>query len=311
MKLWSQSVQYHQHMRYWLAVRPAFLVASLMVTLIGTASAIYYDYGLRAWVLLLALVTTAFVHTGMNVLVAYFDQKRQVNTSSSVFPINSPNTIMMTDAMVQGEVKDWGVTLLWLASLSGAMLVALSGFSLLLIVVTGLLLGLMYAMPPLRLIDRGFGEPIVALVFGGLTPLAAWFVQTGVFSWMPFLIAMPMGMLAMNTLFISEFPQRYLNQTSQHQHWGTRLSPDKSAYLYLFICVVSLLWLMVVLLAGVLPALAWLSLLPFLFLIRANKILLRNMHRPKLLAPAIKLTIITMVMHGILLCVTLLLSAMI
>lgn len=310
MRPQPESMKYHQKMHYWLAIHPAFLAASLIAVLLGTSMAIYQGYTLRSSVLVLALITVALMHAGMNVLVEYFDKKKGLHVGEHAFPLDDPDSIAMTDAMVLGEAKDWGIVLLWLSSISGAMLVALSGFWLIAIAGLGLLLGLAYAAPPLRLTDRGLGELVVATIFGAIVPLSAWFVQTVSLSWEPILIAVPMGLLVMNTLLISEYPERKQDRELGRGHWAVRLGAKKSAFAYLLISALSLLILMVVLLTGVLPALAWVSLLPFVLLLRAGKIMLRNSHRPSLLAPAIKLTIMVMITHGILLCVTLLLEAM-
>lgn len=95
-------------------------------------------------------------------------------------------------------------------ALVGLLLLALRGSpALLAIGVLGLIVGLGYTAPPLKLVYRGLGEFAVALGFGPLMLLGAYVVQSGgTLAWEPFVASIPVALLVALILYVNEIPDR-------------------------------------------------------------------------------------------------------
>jgi 1,4-dihydroxy-2-naphthoate octaprenyltransferase len=95
-------------------------------------------------------------------------------------------------------------------ALVGLLLLALAGSpALLAIGVIGLIVGLGYTAPPLKLVYRGLGEVAVAIGFGPLMLLGAYVVQSGgTLAWEPFVASIPVALLVALILYVNEIPDR-------------------------------------------------------------------------------------------------------
>lgn len=69
-----------------------------------------------------------------------------------------------------------------------------------------LVLAWSYSSPPLCLHSRGVGELSAAFLVPGLTPLVAFYLQAGYFSWLPVLAVWPLACLQFVMLLTIEFP---------------------------------------------------------------------------------------------------------
>jgi 1,4-dihydroxy-2-naphthoate octaprenyltransferase len=171
--------------------------------------------------------------------------------------------------------------------------------------VAGVLLGWGYSAPPLRLNSRGLGEPAVALGFGILTPLGAWLVQTGEVAMYPVLISVPAALLVMNILFINQFPDCESDAASGKHHWVVRLDVGQAPLVYLVSVALAVSIVLLLVSTALLPLWSLLSLLPLVLAFKAGLSLRDHAAEPALLEPAIKMTIASMILHGLLLSLTL------
>ena len=72
--------------------------------------------------------------------------------------------------------------------------------------VVGMLCAFFYQAPPLKLSYRGLGELAVGLSYGPLICCGTYLVQRGRIDAAPLLVAIPLGLLIANFLWIDEFP---------------------------------------------------------------------------------------------------------
>jgi 1,4-dihydroxy-2-naphthoate octaprenyltransferase len=75
-----------------------------------------------------------------------------------------------------------------------------------LILLAALVLAWEYSAPPLRLHSRGLGAPTVALVVGGLTPLAGYAIQRGAVSGSALLAVVPLVLAQLGMILVIDFP---------------------------------------------------------------------------------------------------------
>ena len=178
-------------LRYWLATRPAFLLASLIPACVGIAAAYAQHYTIHWGLVALTLLALALTHAGANVLNDYYDNLNNTDNLNTdrVFPFTGGSRFIQNRIITPEALYHWGIGLLVSACVLGLILSYWGGWRLLMVGLGGLILGWGYSAPPLRFNSRGLGELAVALGFGVLTPLGAWLVQTQQFSWYPISLA--------------------------------------------------------------------------------------------------------------------------
>lgn len=294
-------------LRYWLATRPQFLLGSLTPVLVSVASVAYRGYSIKLGLLLLTLIAAALVHAGANVLNDYYDELNgtdRINTQR-LFPFTGGSRFIQNGVFSLQETFWFGLGLLGSAIALGLVLIMVSGGGLFWIGLSGLCLGWGYSAPPLRLNSRGLGEPALAVGFGSLIPLGAWFVQTSEIAFYPLLISLPLALLIMNILYINQFPDYQADKRSGKRHWVVRLGLVKAPWIYIGSVVIASLIIGLLVWYQLIPVLSLISLFPLLLAFKAGLDLLKYADKPAQLEPAIKLTIISMALHGLFLMLTL------
>ncbi|MGB9835107.1 MAG: prenyltransferase [Candidatus Saccharicenans sp.] len=180
-------------MKKWLiAARPWALPASVIPVLFGSSLAATVGWvKLNLWLLLLSLFAMATLHTAANMLSDVIDWRRRLDREAT--PVSGAIVRgLLTDRQVLG-----GSLLLFVVGVAvGLWLVYLRGILLLYVGAVGLILGAAY--PWLK--GVALGDLVVFVNFGILGSLGAWVVQTGQFSWLPIMWAVPQGMLVVAIL---------------------------------------------------------------------------------------------------------------
>ncbi len=289
-------------LRYFAATRPAFLSVTFVGVLLGlasaAASAIRLDPAGATVTLFFALVA----HAGANVINDYYDALSGCDAANSerVFPFTGGSRLIQNGVLSPSATGRFGYALLFAVALAGLWLTAVSGSELMLIGLAGLLVGWAYSAPPCRLQSRGLGE--FGITFAWLlVVVGADFVQRHAFSFVPVAAGLGFALLVANVLYINQFPDISADAKVGKRTLVVRLGAPAARWGYLLLVLLAYGWVAELALAGVLPGLAWLSLLPMAASGLATRRLWANATRPRELAPAIKLTILAAVLHGLLL----------
>ncbi len=178
--------------KWFIAARPWALPASVVPVLFGSSLAATVGWvKLNPWLLLLTLVAMSALHTAANMLSDVMDWRRGLDREPT--PVSGAIVRgLLTDRQVLGG----SLFLFAFGAALGLWLVYLRGMLILYIGVIGLVLGAAY--PWLKAV--ALGDLVVFLNFGLLGSLGAWVVQTGQFSWLPVMWAVPQGMLVVAIL---------------------------------------------------------------------------------------------------------------
>lgn len=293
--------------RYFLATRPAFLLASLAPCFIGFATAHWSGVALRLDLALATLIGAALVHAGVNVLNDYYDALNGTDALNTerLFPFTGGSRFIQNGVLTTGQTARYGVLLLAAAGAIGVALALASGPLLWLIGLSGVLLGWAYSAPPLSLNSRGFGELSVALGFGVLIPAGADYVQRGAFDMLPIAAGVPYALLVANLLYINQFPDRRADDTAGKHHWVVRLGARRARWGYAAAAGTAYATLGLEIATGQLPTAAWPAALPAVPSAAAAWQLVRHAERPQALAPAIRFTILAAVSYALVLTVAL------
>jgi 1,4-dihydroxy-2-naphthoate octaprenyltransferase len=191
------------------ATRLPFLTATFVPVALGIAVAARQGDFALGWALLTVLAA-ALVHLGVNVANDVFD------TASGADAANVTPTQFSGGSRVilYGLVSMRGMAWLSAGFFAGAIAIGLwlavaRGFwPLFWIGAAGVFLGVEYTAPPLRLVHRGVGEIAVALGFGPIMVLGAYFVQAQHLSWEAVYASLPVAILTALILYANEIPDR-------------------------------------------------------------------------------------------------------
>jgi 1,4-dihydroxy-2-naphthoate polyprenyltransferase len=164
----------------------------------------------------------------------------------------------------------------------GLLLLALRGSpALLAIGVIGLIVGIGYTAPPLKLVYRGLGEVAVALGFGPLMLLGAYVVQTGgTVSREAFVASLPIALLVALILYVNEIPDRRGDARAGKRTLPVRFSRETVIAGYRGAAAAAYAILVVGVVAGVLPVPALLALLTIPLALQVSRGLAPNYDNP-------------------------------
>jgi 1,4-dihydroxy-2-naphthoate octaprenyltransferase len=208
------------------ATRLPFLTATFVPVLLGIAVAAWTN-GFNWWLALLTVIGGACIHLGLNVANDVFDTTSgadQANVNPTQFSGGSRVVLygllsLRTIALMSLGFYAAGIAI-------GIGLAAARGWDLLWLGVAGALLSFFYTAPPLRLVHRGLGEIVVALGFGPIMTLGAYFVQAQEYDVEPLLASLPVGILIALVLYVNEVPDRPADAAAGKRTLPVRLSKD-------------------------------------------------------------------------------------
>jgi len=290
-------------LRYFAATRPAFLSVTFVGCLLGLASAamsgLRIDPRAAAVTLLFALVA----HAGVNVLNDYYDAQNGTDSFNTdrIFPFTGGSRFIQNGVLSLQATGVFGYALLVSVIPAGLWMAAYSAPGLILIGFCGLMVGWAYSAPPLHLVSRGLGELAVAAGWL-LIVVGSDFVQRREFAFAPLAAGLGFALLVANLLYINQFPDVSADARAGKRTVVARLGPARARWGYALLATLAYAWTASCIGQGLLPRLAAISLLPLALSAAAGRHLWRTASQPRLLAPAIKLTILAALAHGILLC---------
>jgi 1,4-dihydroxy-2-naphthoate octaprenyltransferase len=239
--------------RLFLATRLPFLTATIVPVFLGLAAAAYdhhFSLGLAALTLLGAIA----VHLGLNVTNDVFDTQSgvdEVNFTPTKF--SGGSRVLQYGLVSMGQMVALAAVFYAVAIIVGLVLVAISGLGLLWLGVAGVLISYFYTAPPLRLVHRGLGELCVALGFGPIMVLGAYFVQTGHYALRPLILSIPVAILVMLILYANEVPDRFADAKAGKRTLVVRMQPATVVRGYVASVSVAYLVIIVGVAFGVLP----------------------------------------------------------
>jgi 1,4-dihydroxy-2-naphthoate polyprenyltransferase len=292
----------HPLMRYFVAVRPAFLSVTFVGCLLGLATAALSGVALDPLKATVTLLFALLAHGGANVVNDYYDAKSGCDAANDerVFPFTGGSRVIQNGVLSLQEAGVFGYALLAVVIPAGLWLTAVSGPGLIGIGLAGLLTGWAYSAPPFKLQSRGLGEY-------GIT--AAWllivvgsdFVQRHTFSFTPIAAGLGFALLVANVLYINQFPDVKADTQAGKRTMVVRLGVQRARWGYALIVLLCYGWVSAMILLGHLPLVALISLLPAIASFKAARNLATHAAQPRQLVPGIKLTILAASLHGLLL----------
>jgi 1,4-dihydroxy-2-naphthoate octaprenyltransferase len=221
----------------WLILRTTrlpFLTATLVPVLLGLAIAA--RHGPFDWpIAILTVLGASFAHLAINVTNDIFDTLSgadEANVNPTQF--SGGSRVLHYGLLSLRELSIWAGILYAGAIAVGLVLLAMRpSLELLVIGVAGVLIGLAYTAPPLKLVYRGLGEIAVAVGFGPVMLLGAYAAQTGHLAWEPLVASLPVAILIALILYVNEIPDRRGDAAAGKRTLVVRLSQVAVERVYL------------------------------------------------------------------------------
>jgi 1,4-dihydroxy-2-naphthoate octaprenyltransferase len=280
--------------------RPGFLVITAVACVLGTAVAAACGHGPNLWTALTTLMLAVLMHAAANVLNDYHDALNGADEANTqgLFPFTGGARLIQNGHVTVQDTYDLAKALIIVLIPCGLLLAVKAGGGLVMLGAIGLLLGWGYSAPPLALMKRGLGEFTVALTWG-LVVVGADYVQRGQFFVIPCAVAVSFAWLVGNILVINGFPDARADAQVGKRTLVVRFGVRWAAWAYLVIALLAYVWLVAGVWLFIHPEPALWGLVSMPLSLWAFVWLLQNADQPERLTPAIVLTIVAAVVHGL------------
>lgn len=217
--------------RIWLnATRPKTLPASLSPVLIGTSIA-YYHNSFDTFYFLLISLLALLIQIITNFINELYDFKKGADNTHRL----GPTRAVASGLIDYQSMKIVTVVLVIITFLLGMILVWKSGWIIFLIGVLSLFFAWAYTGGPYPLAYNGWGEPVVLLFFGIIAVNGTYYVYTGKFDWVPFIVSFMPGLLSTNLLLVNNIRDIETDKLVNKNTLAVRLGRENSNHLYLLI----------------------------------------------------------------------------
>jgi 1,4-dihydroxy-2-naphthoate octaprenyltransferase len=242
---------------FWLALRTTrlpFLSATAVPVLLGIAIAASHGF-FTWWTALLTLIGASLAHLAANVSNDVFDTLSGAD-DANVNPTqySGGSRVAIYDLVTVRQLSMLSAALFAAAAAIGLLLVWMTGsLTLLGIGLAGILIGIAYTAPPIKLVHRGLGEIAVAIAFGPILVLGAYVVQAGSLSWEAAVASVPMGILVALILYVNEVPDRVGDASVGKRTLPARWAPETVRLGYLLAALGAFAVIVAGAAAGLLP----------------------------------------------------------
>lgn len=270
-----------------------FLTGSIMPVVVCGAMA-WLDKGSYHWGYgLLTVLGMMLIHCGANLANDLFDHLSGNDDANAEFisPFTGGSRVIQDGLLSPLAVAAAALLCLGAGCLVGLVLVWLRGWFILWLGLVGVATAVAYTAPPFRLAHRGLGELVIALDFGILPSLGAYYVQAQSLSWSALAAGLPATFLITAILFINQFPDMRADAAVGKRHWVVRLGRRAAVPWYVALVVAAPVSLLAGVALGWLPREALLGLAGAVMLPKMVRTVQRHYDEPVSLAPANAATI--------------------
>ena len=241
----------------WFAeTRPAFLLLSIVLIILGTSIALY-DGFFNPVHFLLALIGLLLMHISVNVLNDYFDFKIGIDLETRRTGFSGGSGILPTGLLKPSSVYRFGQICLLLGLSIGVYFLVVTGWLLLPVIIVG---GFAVYFYNTFFARRMLGEVIAGLGLGTLPVLGAYFVQSGGYSVLALVSSIPSLILTHNLLFLNEFPDIEPDRKGGRMNLAIALGRKKASKIYSVLVIFTYVWIIAWTISGLLPLPVLLSL---------------------------------------------------
>jgi 1,4-dihydroxy-2-naphthoate octaprenyltransferase len=217
-----------------MAARLRTLPASIAPVLVGTSLALGAGH-FNALAFLAALFGAMLIQVGTNLSNDYSDARRGADTEDRLGPVRVTAGGLVPPRQVLVAIY---VTFA-LAVICGAYLIYVAGWGLLAVGAASILAGVLYTGGPRPYGYEGLGEVFVFLFFGLVAVVGSWYVQVQSLPWEPFVVAVPVGLLACDILVVNNLRDIATDARAGKRTLAVRLGAARTRALYAVVLLVA------------------------------------------------------------------------
>ena len=283
---------------WFVAIRPQFLVLSVVLAFLGTSIA-WYDGSFSLGLALLAFIGLLLAHVSVNVLNDYFDYRSGIDLKVKRTPFSGGSGVLPAGLLTPRQVFWLGMASFLLIVPIGVYFLILRGWLLLPLLLIGILCIFIYT--PFVLKTR-WPEWAAGLGLGALPVLGIYFVQTAAYTLPLIVAAVPSGILVHNLLLLNEFPDVDADRTANRKTLPIIMGKKRAGVVYSVLTVVVYLWIIGGVVAGQMPPFSLIALLTLPLAIKAIQGALKPQEMDKLvpaMANNVLVVLLTQLLLGI------------
>lgn len=287
---------------YLIELRIPFLTVSVLPVILAVALA-RYETG--SWDPLLAGLTlagAALLHLGSNTINDWFDHRSGNDEANVDFasPFTGGSRMIQAGAVTPRGVLILSIVLFTLAALIGLYLYTVRGPAIILLGITGLVLGILYTEPRAMLAGRSLGEIAIFLAFG-LIAVGAYYVQTGFISDQALVAPLPLAIFTTAIIIINEFQDASADASTGKNTLIVRMGRKRGANLFAVVMLSAYVPILAGVTAGLMPRWTLLGLASLPLTLMAIRVASASHDDPRAMAPANGSTIAAHLATGIIL----------
>lgn len=236
----------------WMLAAPPSWSASFVPMVVGYFAAVLVGHASVGkkevlWIFL-SFLAMSLVETGkhaVNDIVDYRSGNDKAVDAEHQTHFSGGKKALTTNVISVREAAGIALVTFAAASLLGLLLVLFQSREILWICVAGLILSVIYTMPPFQLCYRGLGELAVGFVYGPLIMAGAYVLLTHQMNETVWWLSLSIGCLITNVLIINEYPDYEADLTAGKRNLVARAGKENALKWYLGMFLASYLPILV------------------------------------------------------------------
>lgn len=283
--------------------RTISLLGSIVPVILGITVAWRYTGDIAWLAAALTLIAAVSIQAGTNLLNDYFDHRTGNDEANREFvrPFSGGSRVIQLGLMTPVETLLLGSGLTLIAAFIGIGLALTGSPWILAIGAIGLISGVFYSARPVFWAGRGFGEVMVAINYGVLMTVGAFYVQASEITRDAALASIPVALLIALVLFVNQFPDYNADLRTGKRTLVVRLGRTNAAKLYPVLGLAPFVAIIALVATSVVPTASLAALAGLPLILNATRIVWKHHDQPFDLAPANALTAIAHLTSGLLL----------
>jgi 1,4-dihydroxy-2-naphthoate octaprenyltransferase len=219
----------------WLQqIRAPFLILSVVLVLIGIATASFHGQHHWGQALMLAVAVT-LAHVAVNLFNELSDFSTQIDENTRRTPFSGGSGMMQSGKTTFRRVRLVAYFSLLGAAAIGSYFIILRGWVILLFMIPG---GIAIRFYTSHLTRWRIGEITAGMTLGSLVVLGSHYALTGDLPGLVIWISIPPGILTFLLLFLNEFPDMEADHRGGRQHLVIQLGRKNSSRVYVCMLVI-------------------------------------------------------------------------
>lgn len=218
-----------------LASRPKTLPAAFVPVLVGSSLAIHFGKFIFHYSLI-ALACALLIQIGTNFTNDLYDFISGADNEKRKGPLR----VLASGLISPAEMKLAIILVFLITFLLGLYLVSAAGWVILLIGVASIISGIAYTAGPFPLAYNGLGDVFVFIFFGIVAVMGTSYLHLEEFSFLSFIVSLPIGALVTNILLVNNFRDIEEDRLARKKTLAVLLGKSFTRFEFVFFLIISL-----------------------------------------------------------------------